>query len=50
MDTYCWDIEQFRFNEKCVQGNYGYINDTVVSDADRLGNLYASVVMFLKCC
>ena len=50
MDEYSWDIEQFRFNEKQVQGNYGYICETNVNDTDRLTQLYQQVVMFLKCC
>ena len=50
MNEYSWSVDQFKFNEKLVAGNYEYISETDANDTARLESLYSAVVMFLKCC
>ena len=50
MNEYVWDIEQFRFNEKEVSGNYPYITEIDQGDTEKISGLYNACLMFLKSC
>ena len=50
MNEYSWSVDQFKYNEKLVAGNYEHISETDANDTARLESLYSAVVMFLKCC
>ena len=37
MHEYVWDVDQFRYNEKQVTGNYDFINEiTAAAETERL--------------
>jgi len=40
MNEYSWSVDQFKFNEKLVAGNYEFISETDANDTARLENLY----------
>ena len=50
MDEYCWPIEQFRFCEKVVSGEYNYLYDVEYNDSKVLLQIYQRCSTFLKNC
>ena len=50
MDEYVWHIDQFRFNETQVTGQYDYITKVGPQETIKLVKLYNSCITFLKEC
>lgn len=48
MDSYTWDVEQFRFQEKQVTGNYDFMINIDGGDTETLSMAYTACLSFLK--
>ena len=50
MNDYQWDIEEFRYNEKQVSGDYSYLNEIDLNDTEKLSLAYKACSRFLSSC